>query len=191
MENLSRLVSDSLAQNGVSTTINHQRLEWSRWLRRESSFSVLLAPSKPGIFALGEERVEQSLLFRRQVQTGDLVRIVQGGYYGHPNPSRKQYVLMGGNPTAGIDPWEIVEYPVGVEPDPHFNPANLIFNLKSVNGTSADGCTEYTLPGPLKGRLLVCFPHGGGEHAGESDCRHDQRCENARHQSSNTDRWTG
>jgi len=55
MENLSRLVSDSLAQNGVSIALNHQRLEWSRWFRCESSFSVLLAPSKPGIFALGEE----------------------------------------------------------------------------------------------------------------------------------------
>jgi len=90
----------------------------------------------------------------------DLVRIVEGGYYGHPNPSRKQYVLLGGNPTAGVDPWEVPEYPVGVQPDPAFNPANLIFNLKSINGTSADGCTEYTLPGPLKGRLLVCFFEG-------------------------------
>lgn len=57
MENLSRLVSDSLAQNGVSIALNHRRLEWSRWFRCESSFSVLLAPSKPGIFALGEEIV--------------------------------------------------------------------------------------------------------------------------------------
>ena len=49
---------------------------------------------------------------------------------------------------------------VGVQPDPHFSPANLIFNLKSINGTSADGGAEYTLPGPLKGRLLVCFFEG-------------------------------
>jgi hypothetical protein len=90
----------------------------------------------------------------------DLVRIVQGGYYGHPNPSRRQYVLLGGNPTAGVDPWEVPEYPIGVQPDPAFNPANLIFNLKSINGTSADGCTEYTLSGPLKGRLLVCLFEG-------------------------------
>ena len=90
----------------------------------------------------------------------DLVRIVNGGYYGHPNPSRKQHVLMGGNPTAGVDPWEVPEYPVGVRPDPDFNPANLIFNLKTINGTSANGCAEYTLPGPLKGRLLMCFFEG-------------------------------
>ncbi|HKB01112.1 MAG TPA: Ig-like domain-containing protein [Gemmataceae bacterium] len=90
----------------------------------------------------------------------DLVRIVEGGYYGHPNPSRKQYVLMGGNPTAGIDPWEVPEYPVGVKPDPNFNPANLIFNLKSIDGTSANGCCEYKLAGPLNGRLLICFYEG-------------------------------
>jgi len=45
-------------------------------------------------------------------------------------------------------------------PDSAFNPANLVFNLKSINGTSADGCAEYTLPGPLKGRLLICFFEG-------------------------------
>jgi hypothetical protein len=61
MENLSRLVSDSLAQNGVRIALNHQRLEWSRWFRCESSFSVLLAPSKPGIFALGEEIVAPAI----------------------------------------------------------------------------------------------------------------------------------
>jgi len=69
-------------------------------------------------------------------------------------------VLLGGNPTAGVDPWEVPEYPVGVQPEPKFNPANLIFNLKTINGTSADGCAEYTLPGPLYGRLLICFFEG-------------------------------
>jgi hypothetical protein len=59
MEDLSRLVSASLAHNGVKTDLNYQRLEWSRWLRCESSFSVLLAPSKPGIFALGEEMMPE------------------------------------------------------------------------------------------------------------------------------------
>jgi glucose/arabinose dehydrogenase len=106
-------------------------------------------PSRPGVPAL-----------RAVFPDEDLVRIVEGGYYGHPNPSRKQYVLMGGNPTAGVDPWEVTEYPVGVQPDPKFNPANLIFNLKTINGTSANGCCEYKLPGPLNGRLLICFYEG-------------------------------
>ena len=78
MEDLSRLVSESLAQNGVSTRLNHQRLAWSRWFRCESSFSVLLAPSKPGIFALGEEMIPEAHDRKRMLalfeiaETGDL-----------------------------------------------------------------------------------------------------------------------
>jgi glucose/arabinose dehydrogenase len=106
-------------------------------------------PSAPGVPSL-----------RSVFPDEDLVRIVDGGYYGHPNPSRKQFVLLGGNPTDGVDPWEVREYPVGVKPDPKFNPANLIFNLKSIDGTSANGCAEYTVPGPLQGRLLICFYEG-------------------------------
>ena len=106
-------------------------------------------PSAPGIPSL-----------RSVFPDEDLVRIVEGGYYGHPNPSRKQYVLLGGNPTAGIDPWEVPEYPVGIQPDPAFNATNLIFNLKTIDGTSANGCAEYTLPGRLNGRLLVCLFEG-------------------------------
>ena len=55
MEGLSRLVTESLARNGVETPLDHRRLQWSRWLRCESSFSTLLIPSKPGLFALGQE----------------------------------------------------------------------------------------------------------------------------------------
>ena len=55
MEQLSLLVTESLARHGVTTTLDHRRLQWSPWFRCESSFSVLLAPSKPGLFALGEE----------------------------------------------------------------------------------------------------------------------------------------
>jgi hypothetical protein len=55
MESLTHLVSESLARNGYETSLDHRRLEWSKWFRCESSFSVLLAPSKPGLFALGEE----------------------------------------------------------------------------------------------------------------------------------------
>jgi glucose/arabinose dehydrogenase len=89
-----------------------------------------------------------------------LVRIVEGAYFGHPNPARKQIVLLGGNPTENVDPWEVPEYPVGVQPDPNFDARNLVFNLKRVNGTSANGCTEYKLPGALRNRLLVCFYEG-------------------------------
>jgi hypothetical protein len=74
MENIYRLVSDSMARHenpegapslsrsvrqggSFGSNLDHLRLEWSRWFRCESSFSVLLVPAKPGIFALGEEMV--------------------------------------------------------------------------------------------------------------------------------------
>lgn len=55
MESLARLVTESLARNGVETSLDHSRLQWSKWLRCESSFSVLLVPDEPGLFALAEE----------------------------------------------------------------------------------------------------------------------------------------
>ena len=54
MEGLTLLVTESLARHGVNTAPS-PRLEWSRWVRCESSLSLLLAPSKPGIFAFAEE----------------------------------------------------------------------------------------------------------------------------------------
>jgi hypothetical protein len=55
MENISQLVESSLARHGVTANFDHLRLQWTNWFRCESSFSVLLAPAKPGLFALGEE----------------------------------------------------------------------------------------------------------------------------------------
>jgi hypothetical protein len=55
MESLSLMVNESLARHGVQTQLDHRRLAWSRWFRCESSLSFVLIPSKPGIFALGEE----------------------------------------------------------------------------------------------------------------------------------------
>ena len=57
MENISQVVESSLARHGVTANFDHLRLQWTSWFRCESSFSVLLAPAKPGIFALGEEIV--------------------------------------------------------------------------------------------------------------------------------------
>lgn len=57
MENISQVVESSLIRHGVATNFDHLRLQWTSWFRCESSFSVLLAPAKPGIFALGEEIV--------------------------------------------------------------------------------------------------------------------------------------
>ena len=79
------------------------------------------------------------------VEDDFLNRVVAGGYYGHPNSLRGQYVLDGGNPTAGPDPQEIVSqgkyngYPVGIAPDSNWRPAAWDFGAHR----SPDGCLEY------------------------------------------------
>ena len=55
METLTRLVSESLARHGFDRPLDYRRLQWSRWFRCESHHSLLLVPSKPGVFALAEE----------------------------------------------------------------------------------------------------------------------------------------
>jgi|SRR5215469_4234527 len=55
MENLVRLVDDSLVRHGCDVPVDHRRLPWSRWFRCESSFSMTLVPSLPGLYALAEE----------------------------------------------------------------------------------------------------------------------------------------
>jgi hypothetical protein len=55
MEDLARLVADSLARHGYDAPVDHRRLEWSRWFHCDSSLSLLLVPGSPGIYALGEE----------------------------------------------------------------------------------------------------------------------------------------
>lgn len=57
MEGLTRLVEESMARHGFEPLVDHRRLQWSRWFRCETSFDLLLVPSKPGLFALGEEVV--------------------------------------------------------------------------------------------------------------------------------------
>ena len=58
METLTRLVSESLARHGFDRPVDYRRLQWSRWLRCESHHSLLVVPSKPGVFALAEEVVD-------------------------------------------------------------------------------------------------------------------------------------
>jgi hypothetical protein len=55
MEALTRLVADSLARHGFDRPVDLRRLQWSRWFRCDSPHSLLVVPSKPGIFALAEE----------------------------------------------------------------------------------------------------------------------------------------
>ena len=55
-------------------------MNWSKWFRCESSFSLLLVPGQPGVFALAEEVVQPGPQSRRMLavfeagETDDLVR---------------------------------------------------------------------------------------------------------------------
>lgn len=81
-------------------------------------------------------------------------RVVHGGYYGHPNPSRGTYRLNGGNPTAERDPFEVTEYPVGTAPEATWRKPDLDLGPHR----SPNGAVEFTSPafgGALKGRILI------------------------------------
>src|SRR5436190_17001769 len=95
MEGISQLVSDSLARNGIQPSFDHLRLEWSRWFRCDSSFSVLLAPAKPGIFALGEEVISPAeggkrMLALFQVAETDDIGMALGRLFLPGNPLRER-----------------------------------------------------------------------------------------------------
>jgi hypothetical protein len=55
MEDLAHAVAESMVRHGFEPTFDHRRLQWSNWFHCQDSFSLVLAPCKPGIFALSEE----------------------------------------------------------------------------------------------------------------------------------------
>jgi glucose/arabinose dehydrogenase len=92
-------------------------------------------------------------------QNDYLFRLERGGYYGHPNPTRAEFVMNGGNPTAGKDPCEVAEYPVGVKPDRNWRRPAFDFN----KNLAPCGMMEYTGTAfaPLKGKILAVRFSGG------------------------------
>ena len=58
MEAIARIVSESLARHGFDRPLDYRRLHWSNWFRCESHHSLLVVPSKPGVFAIAEEIVD-------------------------------------------------------------------------------------------------------------------------------------
>lgn len=93
---------------------------------------------------------------------------VGGGYYGHPNPLRQEYILNGGNPSSEVDMAEVVAkdqfsgYSVGTMPDPDYQGAAFNFD----RNRSPNGIIEYksdTFNGALKNKLLVVEYSGGDD----------------------------
>ena len=99
-----------------------------------------------------------------QTEHDYLYRIVEGGYYGHPNPLRGEYVLNGGNPTAGPDVAEFTQYPVGTQPEANYRGFAYDFGLN----VSPDGAIQYQsngqqFGGALDGKLVVVRYSGGDD----------------------------
>ncbi len=106
------------------------------------------------------EGLEPPQVFNVPTQFDYVFRVVGGGYYGHPNPTRCEWVANGGNPTAGVDPAEIVTegpnngYVVDVYPDRNWRGYAYQFSKNS----SPNGVIEYKTniyDGNLRGKLLV------------------------------------
>jgi fibronectin type 3 domain-containing protein/glucose/arabinose dehydrogenase len=91
-----------------------------------------------------------------------LYNVERGGYYGHPNPLRGEYVKNGGNPTDGVDYLEMSQYPTGTMPDRNFRPAAYIFG-KHFSPNGAIEYTSNTFDGRLDGKLLVTRYAGGAD----------------------------
>ncbi|GGP71042.1 Ig-like domain-containing protein [Saccharothrix coeruleofusca] len=84
-------------------------------------------------------------------ETDYVFDVKPGRYYGHPAPIRCEWVLAGGNPTAGADPFQVGAYPVGTPPDRNFD---LAGTYDAGLHASANGAIEYR-GGRLDGKLLV------------------------------------
>jgi fibronectin type 3 domain-containing protein len=91
----------------------------------------------------------------QQTEDDVLDKIVKGGYYGHPDPARGEFVLNDGNPTTGAVPGlAFTAYPAGTNPDPNYRLPNFIFGQHN----SPDAMIEYTgnaFGGALNGKFLI------------------------------------
>ncbi|HSV14191.1 MAG TPA: Ig-like domain-containing protein [Tepidisphaeraceae bacterium] len=91
-----------------------------------------------------------------------LFDIQKGGYYGHPNPSRNEFIMNGGNPTTPLGPNFPIQnaYPVGTNPDPNYRGVALDLGVHY----SPDGALEYhgsAFNGALDHAILATRYSGG------------------------------
>jgi hypothetical protein len=100
MEGLAHLVAESLVRHGFEPSFDHRRLQWSNWFRCQDSFSLVLAPCKPGIFALGEEVIApgelavgegKRMLALFQISEADDVGMALGRLFLSGNPVRERF----------------------------------------------------------------------------------------------------
>jgi hypothetical protein len=100
MEGLAHLVAESLVRHGFETAFDHRRLQWSQWFRCQDSSSLVLAPCKPGLFALGEEVIApgelaasdgKRMLALFQLSEADDLGMALGRLFLSGNPARERF----------------------------------------------------------------------------------------------------
>ena len=94
-------------------------------------------------------------LFGNQVQRDFLYRIdpdLPTGYYGHPNPTRGEFVLNRG-------PVDESDYPSSVQVDANYRGIAFDFEFNK----SPNGVIEYKTAGDLQGAMIVCRYSGGSD----------------------------
>jgi len=110
-----------------------------------------VTPAAPAEFGVG------------QAEDDYLYDVSPGHYYGHPDPSRGEYIFGGGNPTNPKPNTAIqTAYPLGTNPDPRYPGYAYDFGVHY----SPDGAIEYTgsaFGGALNGALLITRYSGGKE----------------------------
>jgi hypothetical protein len=95
MEGLEHIVSESFARNGLEPVFDYRRVQWSRWIPCSDSLSLLLTPSKPGVFALGEEIVAPAAGSKRmlglfQISETDDLGMALGRLFLPGSPDRER-----------------------------------------------------------------------------------------------------
>ena len=88
MEGIARIVSESLARHGFERPLDCRRLHWSNWFRCESHHSLLVVPSKPGVFAIAEEIVDMAEERRFSAASGALRTNATSAAEGSPRHKR-------------------------------------------------------------------------------------------------------
>jgi|HubBroStandDraft_6_1064221.scaffolds.fasta_scaffold55602_1 hypothetical protein len=100
MEGLAHLVAESLVRHGFEPAFDHRRLQWSNWFRCQDSFNLVLAPCKPGLFALGEEVIApgeiavgegKRMLALFQISEADDIGMALGRLFLSGSPARERF----------------------------------------------------------------------------------------------------
>jgi fibronectin type 3 domain-containing protein/regulation of enolase protein 1 (concanavalin A-like superfamily) len=141
------------------------------WTRDGQLFAPTNGAAAGGTIPGGPNNVPPGVPRVDTTQHDFLFRIDKGGYYGHPNPARGQYVMGGGyTPADGLSANEVAEYGTvtggaALAPDPNYRGYAWDFG----QNISPDGIIEYqntsAFGGALAGKLLVARYSGPGDIA--------------------------